>query len=68
MPIKFRGTKPETEIDRQNARRDPMRQLTGRQIDAYIENNVNSLDDAKRVLKRLAKMVILNGNSEQVIR
>ncbi|MDH3997706.1 MAG: hypothetical protein OET90_02600 [Desulfuromonadales bacterium] len=29
------------------------------QIDSWIENNVNDLDDAKRVLKALAKGVVL---------
>lgn len=46
------------DLEKKDFQANPMLSLTPAQAEAWIENNVNNLADAKTALKRLAKLVI----------
>lgn len=57
MPLKITATKPEEEVSKHQTKAHAFMSMTGAQIDAYIDKNVNNPDDVKKVLKFLAKAV-----------
>jgi len=52
-------SKPERQAERARVKRHPLYTATPAQIDAYIENNINNLDDAKQLLKLIVKFIAL---------
>ena len=57
MPLKIEATKSEKEVEHYTTKRNAFLNMTGAEIDVWVDTNVNNLNDVKKVLKFLAKAV-----------
>ena len=60
MPTKVTGTRTPEQVEKRKRKRNPLMRGTPAQIDAYVEANVHSLDDAKELMKEMLKMIKAN--------
>ena len=60
MPHKVIAQKPVDEAEKHTINRHPLAKATRAQIENYVDANVNSMDEAKELLKIILRMIKFN--------
>lgn len=56
--MKVKGTKPKRSKERYLIKKHEIMTLDPDQLDQYFEDNINSVQDAKEMIKLLAKVIL----------